>query len=1100
MNPTTQRDAAVIGFESIILLVHRYQLVDNLRRPDRRQTAICQSLDTALVISDLENKIIQLYGKIYEYQIRLVRQYSHVWAVRFGRDIFKADDWAKMIADMRLIDADCSRLTDVLGQDELERSLKDNNRRIDDLVHRWHSSLQTLQTDVDEISTTIYQQIQQEKARKCEERDRDCIQLFRLGNRYEDQKNRIPNPHPNTCRWFLDNSKFLEWRDNESSSLLWVSADPGCGKSVLSRSLVDGVLLTSNTQDATVCYFFFKDISIKSRSITTALAAIIHQLCSKKPSLIEHALSAYNANGSELPNLFDTMWDILVSAAADPRAGEIVCVLDALDECEESQQVVLIEKIKEFYNDDPQKAKAENVKIRFLLTSRPYQHISARFHTLVRKFPTIHLSGNEESDQISEEIQHVIRIEVAAIASERLFDAETEKFLLKQLLGIQNRTYLWLHLILDQIRHSNRASNTSEMRREILALPQSISTAYEGILGRTTDRGLATKVLHIIVGAERPLTVQELNVAMSIEDDSRSYEDLQMESENGFALRIRNLCGLFISVDRSTVYLIHQTAKDFLIRREGEPEPVPGAWQRSLLTKDSQIMIVTICLSFFTFIDFRLPSEGLRVSSDNDEIARYCYEHTFFEYASMYWIEHINKLLVSGVPSERWKDIACLLDVESLCYQTWTSVYRSNDLILPLNATSVIVACYFGFKPVLEHFIPTCPDINHQASYGATAINYAVNNGDTDMVRILLENGADIKGGNWENPWRTEIDVDGSETEVQPLSGPPMWMAALREDLDMIRFLVNQGASIDARDAGGMTALQVSYEFREIADGTENIHVLLDCGADVNLTYDSQISRGPSDGSSVVPPDPLTILKDMLGPEPEILPVLRSLLLSAVYKGDADAVELFLKYGADPARISFTVGIVDKQLKNLGVDTRETSTDFEPPKESLGNSSGNSFGDSLIHSSNYAEHDTDKLSKARMKPLEEQAVDDWIQSMLQISEITVTHIAVSRNETRILASLLSYDHHDNPAQSFSDDTPETARSTSDRPTLLHLAAILGHSDIVALLLDVGVLEMNARDHQGETALTKAIKWGREGIRDLIEMKMSDRVKENRGIS
>ena len=79
------------------------------------------------------------------------------------------------------------------------------------------------------------------------------------------------------CRWFLDNPKFHEWRDNECSSLIWVSANPGCVKSVLSRSLVDKVLLTSNTQDATICYFFFKDISIQSRSITKALAAIIHQ-------------------------------------------------------------------------------------------------------------------------------------------------------------------------------------------------------------------------------------------------------------------------------------------------------------------------------------------------------------------------------------------------------------------------------------------------------------------------------------------------------------------------------------------------------------------------------------------------------------------------------------------------------------------------------------------------------------------------------------------------------------------------------------------------------------------------------------------------------
>ena len=46
--------------------------------------------------------------------------------------------------------------------------------------------------------------------------------------------------------------------------------------------------------------------------------------------LTEYALPAYRSNRRELPNLFSTVWSILVDAAADPEAKEVICVLDAL--------------------------------------------------------------------------------------------------------------------------------------------------------------------------------------------------------------------------------------------------------------------------------------------------------------------------------------------------------------------------------------------------------------------------------------------------------------------------------------------------------------------------------------------------------------------------------------------------------------------------------------------------------------------------------------------------------------------------------------------------------------------------------------------------
>ncbi|KAM0514100.1 hypothetical protein ACHAPE_007190 [Trichoderma viride] len=54
---------------------------------------------------------------------------------------------------------------------------------------------------------------------------------------YEDRKNRNPTRVPGTCEWFTSHELFKEWQDSRSSRLLWVSADPGCGKFLKTRAL-----------------------------------------------------------------------------------------------------------------------------------------------------------------------------------------------------------------------------------------------------------------------------------------------------------------------------------------------------------------------------------------------------------------------------------------------------------------------------------------------------------------------------------------------------------------------------------------------------------------------------------------------------------------------------------------------------------------------------------------------------------------------------------------------------------------------------------------------------------------------------------------------
>jgi len=69
------------------------------------------------------------------------------------------------------------------------------------------------------------------------ERHAQCHQTFKTSS-YENHKDINPLRVAGTCQWVLNHPKYREWHESSSDDLLWISADPGCGKSVLAESLV----------------------------------------------------------------------------------------------------------------------------------------------------------------------------------------------------------------------------------------------------------------------------------------------------------------------------------------------------------------------------------------------------------------------------------------------------------------------------------------------------------------------------------------------------------------------------------------------------------------------------------------------------------------------------------------------------------------------------------------------------------------------------------------------------------------------------------------------------------------------------------------------
>jgi len=211
---------------------------------------------------------------------------------------------------------------------------------------------------------------------------------FKTSN-YDKFKNINPDRAPGTCMWVLQHPQYTKWQESSQDDVLWISADPGYGKSVLARSLIDNEL--QHTETHVVCHFFFKD-NEEQDTVSRALCALLHQLFAKRPELLRHAITKWKSNKDRLQNEEDELWEILVAAAVDPLAPHITCVLDALDECREVERTRLIQRFTGFYDRSFQITQRTS-RLKFLLTSRPYDDIERGFGAIPTHLPTMRLSG-----------------------------------------------------------------------------------------------------------------------------------------------------------------------------------------------------------------------------------------------------------------------------------------------------------------------------------------------------------------------------------------------------------------------------------------------------------------------------------------------------------------------------------------------------------------------------------------------------------------------------------------------------------------------------------------------------------------------------------
>ncbi|KJR83362.1 ankyrin repeat protein [Sporothrix schenckii 1099-18] len=363
-NPTTAAEANQHGLKTVTARMRYYvelePVVHRLAANGRGD------VDMRGLMEQVDSNIVDLYRQILEFQISSVLRFYANHLKTYAKDMVLPEDWTQMTLDIEArgetIRKDVSQIAELVGHQDAEATqsvlaaLSETSRQALDVM----GSLLSEQLSVLQQQLQLEKDIREDAVRqRLSDEQIACRELFCLTNAddatYEWYKDRVEDLVEGTCQWVLQHEHFQQWLAQDSGPLL-VSADPGCGKSVLAKYLIDQGLAeqlqkvqSPNATNSTICYYFFKDQD--QNTSRQALCALLYQLFSRKPHLLQHAIPLYREHGHHLNKFENDLWAILGHAVRDPDAGPVIVVLDALDECAASQFNGLMRNLETLLRD-----------------------------------------------------------------------------------------------------------------------------------------------------------------------------------------------------------------------------------------------------------------------------------------------------------------------------------------------------------------------------------------------------------------------------------------------------------------------------------------------------------------------------------------------------------------------------------------------------------------------------------------------------------------------------------------------------------------------------------------------------------------------------
>jgi hypothetical protein len=472
--------------------------------------------------------------------------------------------------------------------------------------------------------TKLSNGVQQEQALNKEYQE--CIKNLRLTDPRDDKK-RIEETKggllEDSYRWILENSDFQRWRDDEQSRLLWIKGDPGKGKTMLLCGIVNE-LSKSMTKTDQLSYFFCQATDSRINNATAVLRGLLYLLVNQQPSLVSHMRKKHDHAGKALfedANAWVALSEIFTDILQDPSLNSTYFTVDALDEC-----VTDLPKLLDFVA----LMSSISSRVKWIVSSRNEAHIEQRLQ-LDDFGIRLSLELKENAAQVSRAVDAYINcclLELLEIKHDTLLlDAVQKKMQQKA-----NGTFLWASLVIQKLKKVPKGMLAWEAPQILEEFPTELKDVYRRMIQQIKQLQrqypeLCQQVLSTVLATYRPLCLQELHVLSGLPTQVRDIYQA--------TAAIVKMCGSFLTIQEDNVYIIHQSARDFL-SEEAKHGLAPcgiGNVHQAIFSRSLQVMSTTLRRDMYSLCTLGYPAEQIK-PPDPDPLAA-------SRYSCIYWIDHL---------------------------------------------------------------------------------------------------------------------------------------------------------------------------------------------------------------------------------------------------------------------------------------------------------------------------------------------------------------------------------------------------------------------------------------------------------------------------
>ncbi|CAN9314004.1 unnamed protein product [Alternaria alternata] len=201
--------------------------------------------------------------------------------------------------------------------------------------------------------------------------------------------------------WLLESAKFAEWKER-AASRLWLYGIPGCGKTILSSTIIEHLLqhCYDDTSMATA-YFYFDFNDTQKQDPELMLRSLLCQLVQRSvviPKGVD-ALFSSCENGQRKPSLHALL---RVTKEAAQEFAHVYVVLDALDECAQRSELIdMLETVAGWQLDN----------LHLLMTSRKERDIERSLEEYIREEDAVCLQRDVVDQDIQRYVQQRLRVD-----------------------------------------------------------------------------------------------------------------------------------------------------------------------------------------------------------------------------------------------------------------------------------------------------------------------------------------------------------------------------------------------------------------------------------------------------------------------------------------------------------------------------------------------------------------------------------------------------------------------------------------------------------------------------------------------------------------